>query len=311
VPSIVVTTGHDVVMNVVVVGGAGFIGSHLVDRLIADGVGVDVVDDLSTGSLGNLAEARSMAGSLKIHHLDAASPEFSSLVGMRAPDVVYHLAAIPRRSPSAASLARAFSTTMSVVESARRQHVGKIVVAIPASAVYGRPASRDLPIKEQPLEPVGTRGVVARATVDLLVAAREHDALEFTALALSTVYGSRQRPDSGVVAAFRSAAAERRPPTIFGDGRQTRDLVFIDDAIDAIARAGTRGSGLVVNVGTGEQTSIASLWAKIGGPNAAAPEYAPASTSEVPRFAVSPVRARIHLSWSPWTTLADGLTQIV
>ncbi len=176
-------------MNVVVVGGAGFIGSHLVDRLVADGDAVDVVDDLSCGSLANLAEARSMAGSLKIHHLDAAAAEFASLIGMRSPDVLYHLAAIPRGSPSPAALAHAFSTTVAVVEAARMHRVGKIVVALPASALYGRPASRDLPLKEQPLEPRGTRGVVARATVDLLTAYREHEALEFTALALALLRG--------------------------------------------------------------------------------------------------------------------------
>lgn len=294
-------------MNVVVVGGAGFIGSHLVDRLIADGDAVDVVDDLSRGSLANLAEARSMVGSLKIHHLDAGSEEFASLIGMRSPDVLFHLAAIPRGAPTPWALAHAFSTTMAVVEAARAHRVGKIVVALPASALYGRPASRDLPLKEQPLEPRGTRGVVARATVDLLAAYREHEALEFTALAVAHVYGARQRPDGGVVAALRDAAGERRAPTITGDGRQTRDFLYIDDAVDAFAKAGTRGSGLVINVGTGEQTSVGALWTAIAGPDAPEPEYVPSPATEIQRFAVSPVRARIHLSWSPWTDLSEGL----
>lgn len=298
-------------MSVVVVGGAGFIGSHLVDRLIADGDAVDVVDDLSTGSLANLSEARSMVGSLKIHHLDAASDEFGSLIGMRSPEVLYHLAAIPRAAPTPRALASSFATTTAVIEAARTHRVGKVVVALPASAMYGRPASRDLPLKEQPIEPRGVRGVIARATVDLLAAYREHDAVEFTALALSTVYGSRQRADSGVVAAFRDARRDRRPPMMTGDGRQTRDFLFIDDAVDALAKAGTRGSGLVVNVGTGEQTSIGALWEQIGGPNRAEPELVPAVATEIPRFAVSPVRARIHLSWSPWTDLPAGLAQIV
>lgn len=296
-------------MNVVVVGGAGFIGSHLVDRLIADGAAVDVVDDLTQGSLANLSEARSMAGSLKIHHLDAASDEFASLIGMRSPDVLYHLAAVPRPAPSSTSLARSFGITMSVVEAARQHHVDRIVVALPASALYGRPASRDLPLKEQPLEPRGVRGVIARATVDLLAAYREHEALEFTALALANVYGPRQRADGGVVAAFQQAAHDRRSPTITGDGRQTRDFVFIDDTVDALAKAGSRGSGLVVNIGTGEQTSINALWSSVAGTGASEPEYVAAPASEIARFAVSPVRARIHLSWSPWTSLDEGLAQ--
>jgi len=296
-------------MNVMVVGGAGFIGSHLVDRLIADGLTVDVVDDLTQGSLANLAEARSMGGSLKIHHLDAATEEFASLIGMRSPDVLYHLAAIPRPASTSAVLSRSFGVTMAVVEAARRHRVGKVVVAVPASALYGRPASRDLPLKEQQLEPRGVRGVIARSTIDLLAAYREHEALEFTALALANVYGPRQRPDGGVVAAFRAAAADARSPTITGDGRQTRDFLFIDDAVDALAKAGGRGSGLVVNIGTGEQTAINALWASVAGAGAPEPEYVAAPATEISRFAVSPVRARIHLSWSPWTTLDEGLAR--
>jgi UDP-glucose 4-epimerase len=168
---------------------------------------------------------------------------------------------------------------------------------------------RDLPLKEQALEPRGLRGVIARATVDLLATHREADAIEFTVLALSTVYGPRQRPDGGVVAALVDAAATGVAPTITGDGRQTRDLLFVDDAVDAIVRSGTRGSGLVVNVGTGEQTSIRDLWTLVAGGTGPEPVKAPPRPDELPRFALSPVRARIHLGWSPWTTVTDGLRQ--
>jgi UDP-glucose 4-epimerase len=296
-------------VNVAVIGGAGFIGSHLVDRLLAEGASVDVLDDLSTGSLSNLADARAAGGELKIHHVDAGSAEAASLLAMRRPDVVFHLAAIPRPVMSSADLAAAFARTMAIVDTAGLHGLAKLVVAVPASAVYGRPASRDLPLKERELEPRGVRGVVARATVDLLEVARERDAVEFTALALAGVYGPRQRPEGGVVASFLRHAARSEAPTVTGDGRQTRDLVFVDDVVDALVRAGHRGSGLVVNVGTGLQTPIRELWDLIGGPGAPAPLPAPARTDELTRFAVSPVRARIHLQWSPWTTLADGLAQ--
>jgi UDP-glucose 4-epimerase len=298
------------ISNALVVGGAGFIGSHLVERLLADDVGVDVVDDLSAGSLGNLADARQMDGRLKIHHLDAATEECASLIGMRRPDVVYHLAAVPRGDVGALSLARAFTATMLLIDAARRHRVPKLVVAVPASVLYGRPASKEVPVKEGALTPRGERGVVARATVDLLEVAREIDAVEFTALALGTVFGSRQRPEAGVVAAFVRAAHERTAPTIRGDGRQTRDLVFVDDVVDALVRAGSRGTGLVINVGTGEPTSIRDLWSMIGGARSEAPVHVAADPDEVARFAVSTVRARIHLGWSAWTSLADGLAQL-
>jgi UDP-glucose 4-epimerase len=296
------------VTNALVVGGAGFIGSHLVDRLLADGVEVDVVDDLSSGSLANLAEARSVAGRLKIHHLDAGGPEAMSLIGMRRPSVIFHLSAVPRYEPTPARHARAFSATVSILDAAREHHVGKVVVPLPATAMYGWPSGRELPLKERPLEPRGVRGVIARATVDLLASYREQHSLEFTALATANVYGPRQRADGGVVAAFTAAAAERTAPVVRGDGRQTRDLLYVDDAVDAIVRSGERGGGLVINIGTGEQTSVSELWKLIAGATAPSPTTEPPRSDDVARFALSAARARIHLGWSSWTSLPDGLS---
>ncbi|MEX2627611.1 MAG: NAD-dependent epimerase/dehydratase family protein [Ilumatobacteraceae bacterium] len=295
-------------MGCLVIGGAGFIGSHLVDRLLADGDAVDVVDDLSTGSLANLASARAVGGELKIHHLDAGSPDLDSLFAMRRPDTVFHLAAVPRRATDPSELGGAIGRTLNVLEAARAHGVSKVVTAVPATAVYGAPAARDLPLKERPLEPRGVRGVVARAVVDLLDVYRSTAALEFTALALASVYGPRQCADGGVVAAFLRAAADGTAPTVSGDGRQTRDFVYVDDVVDAIARAGRRGTGLVVNIGTGTQTAVRDLWRTIAGTAGHEPEIAPARPDELQRFAVSPVRARIHLGWSSWTSLDEGLT---
>jgi UDP-glucose 4-epimerase len=305
-------------VNVVVIGGAGFIGSHLVDRLLAEQHTVDVIDNLTVGSLANLAAARASGGALRIHHLDAASTEADSSIGMRKPDVIFHLALLPRHDPTAAAQGEVFLSALSTLEAARRHGVPKVVVAIPASAIYGHPTAKLLPVKEgepSQLEPLGVRGVVARAIVDLLVSYRDLHAIEFTALALSNVYGSRQRPTGGVVAALLDAATSGRPPVLHSDGRQTRDLVFIDDVVDALVRSAERGSGLVINIGTGEQTSIAELWSRIAAaiPGAAdlEPTRGPARLHDVQRFAVSPVRARIHLGWSPWTGLDDGLVRLV
>lgn len=151
---------------------------------------------------------------------------------------------------------------------------------------------------------------MARAIVDLLATYREQHAVEFTVLAMSSVYGPRQRPDRGVVAAFAAAALNAVAPHVAGDGRQTRDFVFVDDVVDALVRAGSRGSGLVVNIGTGTQTSVRDLWALVAGATAAGPIYGPPAADELLRFVVSPVRARIHLSWSPWTELKSGLAQL-
>jgi len=297
--------------GVLVIGGAGFVGSHLVDRLIAEGRSVDVVDDLSTGSLGNLAAARTEAsrldvGELHIHTLDACSEDLATLISMRRPHEIFHLALVTRHDASAVTLGRSFTSTLAVLDAARRSEVAKVVVALPATALYGHPSGRDLPVKEGALAPRGVRGVVAKAIVDLLTAYRQDWGIEFTALAVSSVYGPRQRPDGGVVAAMVDAAAARGAPRLSGDGRQSRDFVYVDDVVDALVRAGQRGSGLVVNVGTGVQTSLRDLW-RLVSPDGAEPTAVPARPDEVLRFAVSPVRARIHLAWSPWTPLAEGL----
>ena len=298
-------------MRVLVIGGAGFIGSHLVDRLLAEGDEVDVVDDLSTGSLANLAEARSVGGALKIHHLDARSADFDTLVGMRRPDVMYLLAVLPRPGGGTVAASRGLELAAVALESAQRHGVTKVVAALPAAALYGHPSAQALPAKEGTITPRGVAGVVARAAIDLLDTYRDEHSIEFTVLALASVYGSRQRADGGVAAAFRAAVVSERAPTLHGDGRQTRDFVFIDDVVDALVRAAERGGGLVINVGTGVQTTVRELWERIGAGSGLRAVSAAARPGDLARFAVSPVRARIHLAWSPWTDLDDGIARLL
>ena len=297
-------------MNIIVVGGAGFIGSHLVDRLLAESHQVDVIDDLSTGTLGNLAEARALGGGIKIHHLDAASPEAASLIGMRRPDVVFHLAAFPRRAASIQEHGASFTRSLAVIEAARQHGVGRVVVALPATSLYGHPAANSLPVKESDPLPRGVRGVVARAVLDVLSEYREAEGLEFAALSLASVYGPRQAPGGGVVAAFNDALVSGEQPELHGDGRQTRDFVYVDDVVDALVRAADRSSGLLINIGTGQQTAVRDLWKQMSGGVLNDPTELPARRNELQRFAVSSVRARIHLGWSSWTDLADGLGRV-
>ena len=136
---------------------------------------------------------------------------------------------------------------------------------------------------------------------------RDDHGVEYTALVLSTVYGPRLRPDSNVIGAALAACAENRDFAVHGDGRQTRDFLFVDDCVDALWRAATRGGGLVLNLGTGTQTAIRDLWPMIGS-NRAAVE-APRRRRSPSRVALSPSRARLHLGWSPWTALDEGLAR--
>jgi UDP-glucose 4-epimerase len=295
-----------------VVGGAGFVGSHLVDRLLAESHQVDVVDDLSTGSLANLAAARALGtGALKFHHLDVRAEELDDLVGRREPEVVVHLAVLPPGLPDRLAVESAILGTLNLLDAASRSGVEKVVVALPAALLYGDVPARELPVKEGRVgEAVSVRGVAARTVADLLAVYRAERGLEFTALALANVYGPRQRPEDGVVARFAAAAAKDEQVELHGDGRQTRDFVFVDDAVDAFVRATTRGSGLVVNIGTGTQTTIRDLHELVAGRDGPPPKPTPRRAGEIGRFAVSPVRARIHLNWAPWTTLDAGLATL-
>ena len=144
---------------------------------------------------------------------------------------------------------------------------------------------------------------------------REVRGLEYTELALANVYGPRQDPDgeAGVVAIFVGRMLAGRQPTVFGDGSQTRDYVFVDDVVDAFVRATEKGGGLLMNIGTAVETSVADLYGAVaritGYPEP--PNQAPARAGELQRSALDPGRAAIHLGWKPWTTLEAGTQQVI
>jgi UDP-glucose 4-epimerase len=295
-------------MPVMVCGGAGFIGSHLVERLLAEGHAVDVVDDLSTGSLANLSDARSSGGDLRFHHLDVTALEFAELVGLRKPRVIYHLAVLPPGATELGDVLRSLEVLMGVLEAARRFGVSKVVLCLPAALMYGEVEVKHLPAKEGRVSAsADVPQVIMRSIVDVMTVYRESHAVEFSVLATSNVYGLRQRPEDGVVAAFASAIIRRQDADIFGNGKQTRDFVYIDDAVDALVRAMDRGGGLTINVGTGVQTSIEELWKRIAAGTDRRARKTEARHGDVQRVAVSPVRAKIQLGWTPWTTLDEGL----
>lgn len=280
---------------------------------------MDVVDDLSTGSLGHLAEARS-AGGFSFHRADIRSPELVELFGRRRPEVVFHLAA---QADVRVSVARpVFDAEVNVVgslnvlEASRRAGAAKVVFASSGGTIYGDPVAADLPVKENhPRRPLSPYGVAKAAVGDYLVAYRELHDLEFTALALANVYGPRQDPqgEAGVVAIFAGKLLADQPCTIFGDGAQTRDFVFVDDVVDAFARASEKGGGLLLNVGTGTETSIQELHATLAA--AAGVDrpavWAPARPGELRRSCLDPGKAGIHLGWRPWTSVPAGAEAVI
>lgn len=308
-------------MRTMVTGGAGFIGSTLVDRLLAEGHEVDVVDDLSSGSLVNLADARAGAGrALTIHQLDVRLPDVVELITRRHPEVIFHLAA---QADVRVSVARpAFDAEVNVVgslnvlEGARIAGAQRVVFAASGGTLYGDPDLADLPVREaHPHCPLSPYGVSKKAVIDYLAVYRELHSLEFAALALANVYGPRQDPhgEAGVVAIFAQRLVDGAPVTIFGDGEQTRDFVYVDDVVDGFVRAATRGGGLVCNIGTGHETSVNELYramaaeAGVGAP----PVYAPPRSGELQRSCLDVERAGMQLGWRPWTELGEGVSSVL
>ena len=234
----------------------------------------------------------------------------------RRPELVFHLAA---QADVRVSVARpAFDAEVNIVgslhvlEGARQAETERVIFAASGGTLYGEPAPEDLPVREaHPHQPLSPYGVAKKSVLDYLVAYRELHALEFSALALANVYGPRQNPhgEAGVVAIFAQRLLAAEPVTIFGDGDQTRDFVYVDDVVDAFVRAATRGGGLICNIGTRQETSVNDLYRHHGRAGRAwtpLPVMAPLRPGELLRSSLDIERAAIQLGWRPWTPLATA-----
>jgi UDP-glucose 4-epimerase len=302
-------------MRALVTGGAGFIGSHLVDALLDRGDEVLVIDDLSTGRRENLSAALDTGAELLEGDVtDAAA--VSSAVDARPPDVAFHLAAqIDVRVSVSDPVFDAnvnVAGTINLLEAARRAEVGRVVFASTGGAIYGEGTGRDLPLDEAaeciPDAPYGQSKLAAEGYLALY--GRLYD-LSTIALRLGNVYGPRQDPlgEAGVVAIFCGALLDGRTPRVFGDGEQTRDYVYVGDIVESIlAAADSRATG-TLNAGTGVETSVLELGRMIGEAcgRPFEPEMAPPRPGEIQRIAIDSSRAAEELGWRAGTTLADGL----
>jgi len=292
-------------VDVLVTGGAGFIGSALVDRLLAEDHRVDVVDDLSTGSLANLAAAREASrrlgtGALKIHQADVLDDGLEALLERRRPEVVVHLATCTakagRRAP--AQVVQDVAGTVRVLDAAVAAGTPKVV------CVAGARAQAD-----------EVRGIPARAVHEYLGAYEARHGLRHTTVVLPTVYGPRQttRTESSVVAVLVQRALAGEPCVVHGDGSQGRDLLFVDDAVDALVRALDHADGAVVEVGTGRAVAVTELQAAVA--DAAGVEVPVVAGERRPwepgDVVVDPRRAATLLGWEPFTPLAEGLALTV
>ena len=308
-------------VKALVTGGAGFIGSNLVDRLLAEGHAVDVIDSLVTGSLANLSDARADRDhAFSFHQIDIREPSVVDLIVRRKPEVVFHLAAqadvrVSVSQPVFDAQVNVIGS-LNVMEGARQAGSRKVVFASSGGTIYGAPDAADLPVDETHAQhPISPYGVAKKAVGDYLYAYRELHALEFAALAMANVYGPRQDPhgEAGVVAIFAGHLLADEACTIYGDGTQTRDYVYVDDVVDAFVRAADRGSGLLANIGTGLETSVNDLYASMARATGVerAAVHAPARPGELARSSLDPGRAGLYLGWKPWTDLDTGTTAVL
>ena len=306
--------------TLLVTGGAGFIGSHLCDRLLAEGHRVVAVDDLSTGRIANLSEARGYGNEFTFFNMDVRADGLRSLFERHSPEVVMHVAAqaAVSRSMDDPVFDASVNTmgSLNVLECSRLTGVRKVVYAASGGTLYGEP--RKLPVKETARSgsrPESPYGISKKVVIDYLSYYERYHGLDWTALALANVFGPRQDPDgeAGVVAIFSSKMLVGEAPTIFGDGNQTRDYVFVDDVVHAFALASDRGSGRVVNVGTAMETSVNGLYRMLsditgfeGGPG-----HGPARLGDLRRSSLDIALAADVLGWKPWTHLEDGLAETI
>ena len=302
-------------MRVLVTGGAGFIGSHLVDALAERGDEVLAFDDLSSGKRENLE--RAFARDAELTEGDVTDAEaVSTAVSDHRPETIFHLAAQidVRRSVEDPRFDLDINVggTLNVLAAALDASVGRVIFISTGGAIYGEGEGRDLPLAEdaecRPDAPYGQAKLAAEGYVSLY--GRLHG-LSTAALRLGNVYGPRQDPlgEAGVVAIFSRLLLDGGQPRVFGDGLQTRDYVFAGDVVSAcLAAVGSEATG-AFNIGTGQETSVMELgerMAAIAG-REFEPEKAPARLGEVQRISIDSARAQRELGWAPSVDLDQGL----
>jgi UDP-glucose 4-epimerase len=306
-------------MRALVTGGAGFIGSTLTDRLLADGHEVIVIDNLSTGNPANLAGAQRFGTAFRFERADIRDADVVPLIARLAPDAVFHLAAQADVRVSVADPAMDAAVnvigTINVLEGARRGGTSTVVFASSGGTIYGEAPPEALPLHEDAVRrPLSPYGIAKEASTNYLSAYASMYGMHCASLALGNVYGPRQdaHGEAGVVAIFAGRLLAGEPCTIFGTGEQTRDFVYVDDVVDAFVKAARARVAGLLNIGTGREVSINHLYlvmAEVLGV-AAEPQRAPARRGELERNCLDASRAWAVLGWEATTSLPKGLTAV-
>ena len=297
-----------------VTGGAGFIGSHIVDRLVDEGWRVAVIDDLSSG---HSAYVNPQA---ELHEIDICDEGLGEVVRRISPDTVFHLAAqisvaVSAREPLLDARINVIGL-LNLLESLRSleghgaEGMPRFVFTSTGGAIYGEPESN--PVREDdPTRPESPYAAAKLACEGYLGMYRAAYGLNYSILRLGNVYGPRQDPhgEAGVVAIFARAMLAGNPVRIFGDGEDERDYVYVSDVVDAFMAASDRGDSGPYNIGSGAGTSVNHLFGELAGLTdwQGQPEFLPPREGDIHKVSLDAGLARRELGWTPTVELGDGL----
>ncbi len=297
-------------MRILVTGGAGFIGSHVVDGFVAAGHEVAVVDNLVTGRRENLRP------DVRFYELDIRDAELGKAFEEFRPEVVDHHAAQANVPASVHDPVYDASVNvlggLNLIRLAATHAVRKFVYVSSGGAMYGEPDPSAIPVGEDaPVRPLSPYGASKQALEAWLGVFNRTFGLQYTVLRYANIYGPRQgiREEGAVVAVFATRMAQGEPVTIDGTGVQTRDFVYVGDCVTANVAALDRGDGCSVNVGTGRETSVREIFETLAGIAGyrAEPSFGPARRGDVMRIALDPRLAGEKLGWKARMPLEEGL----
>jgi UDP-glucose 4-epimerase len=299
-------------MKILVTGGAGFIGSNVVDAYVAAGHEVIVVDDLSAGKRSNVNPAATL------HEVDIASPALVELVLAERPDVINHHAAQTSVRHSVSDplddCRRNILGSLNVIEAARQAGTGKLIYISSGGAIYGEPSTLPCP-EDHPIVPDSPYGASKHAPEHYLDIYHRLHGLNYSVLRYGNVYGPRQDPfgEAGVIAIFTAQMLAGQPVTINGSGDQERDFVYVGDVVRANLNLLTVGDGEAFNIGSGEGTSVNQIYDLIREATGSTLDaiHGPAKAGETFRIYLNIDKAATGLNWKPEVSLRDGLMQTV
>lgn len=299
-------------MKILVTGGAGFIGSHIVDRYISLGHEVAVADNLSTG------KREFVNPKAKFYKMDIGDPKLKDIFRIEQPDIVNHHAAqidIPKSVDDPVYDAQVnIMGSLSIIQYSKEYGVKKIIFASSGGAVYGRPNSLPVP-EEHAKRPASPYGISKLCIENYLFATTTYSPLDYTILRYANVYGPRQNPygEAGVCAIFINRMLSKESCILYGRGDPIRDYVYIQDIVDANVLALNKGSQAIYNLGTGIGTKVIEIYQllkKITGTNSI-PEYKPLRHGELEKIYLDCRKAKEELEWAPKVGLMEGLEKTV